>query len=91
VTNVTEAVEEQGTDYDSMFSSMAKVFAADTAVDICQRSLEKFGGMGSCSAHRYRSTSGMRYPSCTRTALKRYTPNGLRTDFRNVTRDTDRR
>jgi alkylation response protein AidB-like acyl-CoA dehydrogenase len=40
------AVEAQGEDYDPMFSSMAKVFAADTAVDICQRSLEKFGGMG---------------------------------------------
>lgn len=40
------AVEEQDTDYDPMFSSMAKLFAAETAVDICQRSLEKFGGMG---------------------------------------------
>lgn len=40
------AVEAQASNYDPMFSSMAKVFAADTAVDICQRSLEKFGGMG---------------------------------------------
>ncbi|WP_255152293.1 acyl-CoA dehydrogenase family protein [Halorarius halobius] len=40
------AVEQQGEAYDPMFSSMAKVFAAETAVDISRRSLEKFGGEG---------------------------------------------
>ncbi|MGM0590448.1 MAG: acyl-CoA dehydrogenase family protein [Halobacteriota archaeon] len=40
------AVEEQGDDYDYQYGHMAKVFAADTAVDVCQRSMEKFGGAG---------------------------------------------
>lgn len=44
--SAARAVEAQGDDYDPMFSSMAKVFAADRAVDICRRSLEKFGGAG---------------------------------------------
>lgn len=40
------AVEEQGEDYDYQYGHMAKVFAADTAVDVCQRSMELFGGAG---------------------------------------------
>jgi acyl-CoA dehydrogenase len=40
------AVDEQGEDYDHEYGHMAKVFAADTAVDVTERALTKFGGSG---------------------------------------------
>jgi len=40
------AVEAQGDDYAYQYGHMAKVFAADAAVDVCQRSMELFGGAG---------------------------------------------
>ena len=40
------AVEVQGDDYAYRYGHMAKVFAADTAVDVCRRSMELFGGAG---------------------------------------------
>lgn len=40
------AVEAQGDDYAYQYGHMAKVFAADTAVDVCRRSMELFGGAG---------------------------------------------
>ncbi|PCR88878.1 acyl-CoA dehydrogenase family protein [Natrinema ejinorense] len=40
------AVDEQGESYDHEHGHMAKVFAADTAVDVTERALTKFGGSG---------------------------------------------
>lgn len=40
------AVERQGRDYDHELGHMAKVFAADVAVDVTERALTKFGGSG---------------------------------------------
>ena len=40
------AVERQGEAYDHEFGHMAKVFAADVAVDVTERALTKFGGSG---------------------------------------------
>lgn len=40
------AVERQGDDYDYAYGHMGKVFAARTAVDVCQNALELFGGRG---------------------------------------------
>lgn len=41
-----EAVDEMGDDYDQELGHMAKVFAADVAVDVTERALTKFGGAG---------------------------------------------
>jgi alkylation response protein AidB-like acyl-CoA dehydrogenase len=41
-----EAIEGQGDDYWREYGSMGKVFAADTAFDVSQRALEKFGAQG---------------------------------------------
>lgn len=40
------AVERQGDEYQRAYGHMAKVFAAETAVDVTRRSLEIFGGYG---------------------------------------------
>lgn len=40
------AIEGQGEDYRPEYGGIAKVFAAEQAFDVAQRSLEKFGGTG---------------------------------------------
>ncbi|MFB6129916.1 MAG: acyl-CoA dehydrogenase family protein [Salinigranum sp.] len=40
------AVDEQGERYNHVYGHMAKIFAADVAVDVTERALTKFGGSG---------------------------------------------
>lgn len=51
---VAEAIEKDA--YTKDMSSMVKVHASQVAFDVARSALEKFGGAGSCSIHRSRST-----------------------------------